>query len=90
MAIRKKPWNIWVTKHMKNIKIYKENKMKTLEWPNQSPDLNPIEMLWHDLKKAAHAQKPSHVAEFQQFCKDQWAEFLHSAVKDSLPVIANT
>ncbi|KAK3506031.1 hypothetical protein QTP70_010230 [Hemibagrus guttatus] len=34
----------------------KKNKMKTLEWPSQSPDLNPIEMLWHDLKKVVHAR----------------------------------
>ncbi|KAK3515159.1 hypothetical protein QTP70_008187 [Hemibagrus guttatus] len=52
----------------------KKNKMKTLEWPNQSLDLNPIEMLWHDLKKVVHAQKPSNVAELQQFCKDEWAK----------------
>ncbi|KAK3567375.1 hypothetical protein QTP86_019891 [Hemibagrus guttatus] len=52
----------------------KKNKMKTLEWPSQSPDLNPIEMLWHDLKKVVHAQKPSNVAELQQFCKDEWAK----------------
>ncbi len=50
----------------------KKNKMKTLEWPSQSPDLNPIEMLWHDLKKAVHARKPSNVAELQQFCQDEW------------------
>uniref|UniRef100_A0A8C4S2P9 Tc1-like transposase DDE domain-containing protein n=1 Tax=Erpetoichthys calabaricus TaxID=27687 RepID=A0A8C4S2P9_ERPCA len=49
----------------------KKNKMKTLEWPSQSPDLNPIEMLWHDLKKAVHARKPSNKAELQQFCKDE-------------------
>ncbi len=36
----------------------KKNKMKTLEWPSQSPDLNPIEMLLHELKKAVHARKP--------------------------------
>ncbi|KAK3571484.1 hypothetical protein QTP86_012631 [Hemibagrus guttatus] len=43
----------------------KKNKMKTLEWPSQSPDLNPTEMLWHDLKKVVHARKPSNVAELQ-------------------------
>ncbi|KAK3555338.1 hypothetical protein QTP86_014930 [Hemibagrus guttatus] len=52
----------------------KKNKMKTVEWPSQSPDLNPIEMLWHDLKKVVHARKPSNVAELQQFCKDEWAK----------------
>ncbi len=48
--------------------------MKTLEWPSQSPDLNPIEMLWHDLKQAVHAQKLSNVAELQQLCQDEWAK----------------
>ncbi|KAK3556965.1 hypothetical protein QTP70_022309 [Hemibagrus guttatus] len=52
----------------------KKNKMKTLEWPSQSPDLNPIEMLWHDLKKMVHARKLSNVAELQQFCKDEWVK----------------
>ena len=41
-----------------------------MEWPSQSPDLNPIEMLWRDLKKAVHARKPSNVAELEQFCKE--------------------
>ncbi|KAF7640594.1 hypothetical protein LDENG_00031440, partial [Lucifuga dentata] len=41
----------------------KKNKMKVLEWPSQSPGLNPIGMLWHDLKQAVHARKPSNVAE---------------------------
>ncbi|KAF7640673.1 hypothetical protein LDENG_00023530 [Lucifuga dentata] len=52
----------------------KINKMKVLEWPSQSPDLNPIEMLWHDLKQAVHACKPSNVAELKQFCKEEWAK----------------
>ena len=48
--------------------------MKVLEWPCQSPDLNPTEMLWYDLKKVVCAQKPSYVAELKQFCKEEWAK----------------
>ncbi|KAI4883139.1 hypothetical protein NFI96_020583, partial [Prochilodus magdalenae] len=35
----------------------KKNKVKTLEWPSQSPDLNSIVMLWHDLKKGSSCSK---------------------------------
>lgn len=49
-------------------------KYRLLEWPSQSPDLNPIEMLWSDLKKAVHARKPTNLQQLRQFCTEEWGK----------------
>ena len=50
------------------------NKYNLLEWPSQSPDLNIIENLWDDLKRAVHARQPSNLTELEMFCKEEWSK----------------
>uniref|UniRef100_A0AAQ5ZFC8 PLAC domain-containing protein n=1 Tax=Amphiprion ocellaris TaxID=80972 RepID=A0AAQ5ZFC8_AMPOC len=57
-------------------KITKEwlqnNSVIILDWPSQSPDLNPIEHLWRDLKMAVHQRSPSNLTELERICKEEW------------------
>uniref|UniRef100_A0A4W5MA59 Tc1-like transposase DDE domain-containing protein n=1 Tax=Hucho hucho TaxID=62062 RepID=A0A4W5MA59_9TELE len=46
--------------------------LNVLEWPSQSPDLNPIEHLWRDLKIAVQRRSPSNLTELEMICREEW------------------
>ena len=54
-------------------KWLEDNKVKV--WPSQSPDLNPIEDLWAELKKHVRARRPTNLTQLHQFCQVEWAKF---------------
>lgn len=59
----------------------KRRKLKVLPWPSQSPDLNIIENLWIDLKRAVHARRPKNLTELEAFCKEEWAKIPQTRIE---------
>uniref|UniRef100_A0A3B3T533 Tc1-like transposase DDE domain-containing protein n=1 Tax=Paramormyrops kingsleyae TaxID=1676925 RepID=A0A3B3T533_9TELE len=45
-----------------------------LKWPSMSPDLNPIEHLWKDLKIAVWRLHPSNLRQLEQFALEEWGK----------------
>jgi hypothetical protein len=53
---------------------FKNHGIKVLSWPSQSPDLNPMEHLWHYLKQqlAAYETEPVSIHQLWEHIETEW------------------
>ncbi|CAJ0931591.1 unnamed protein product [Ranitomeya imitator] len=66
---------------------FQNNSVTVLDWSSQSPDLNPTEHLWRDLKMAVHQRSPPNLIELERICKEEWPRIPKSRLKAKVQFI---
>lgn len=49
-----------------------KQRIKKLDWPAQSPDMNPIEHLWTVIKRKVQERSPKNKKELEQVLREEW------------------
>ena len=52
--------------------LLKKQRVKVMDWPSKSPDLNPLEHLWGILKQKVEERKVSNIHQLCDFVMEVW------------------
>ncbi len=52
--------------------LLKKLRVKVMDWPSMSPDLNPIEHLWRILKRKVEERKVSNIHQLRDVVVEEW------------------
>jgi len=46
--------------------------IQVMDFPAYSPDLNPIENVWSDLKRRVQSRNPKNIGQLEELVREEW------------------
>ena len=71
---------------LKALEFYKENNIKIIDWPSNSPDLNPIKNIWAKIKNKLCRQEFYNINKLRKRVEKEWV----SLTKKNLQIYSNS
>ncbi|KAI4890472.1 hypothetical protein NFI96_008807 [Prochilodus magdalenae] len=89
--------SVWVFQHDNDPKHttratkkwLRKKHFKVLEWPSESPDLNPTENLLRELKVHVAQRQPQNITALEKICMEEWAKIPATLGLDSKKLTGN-